>query len=51
MPRRLTHPWSGDSQGQETSLAPSIDNQTHVYDTEYSNQHVEISDGNKQQMY
>ena len=30
---RLTHPRSGDSQGQETSLAPSADKQTHNYDT------------------
>ena len=30
---RLTRPRSGDSQGQETSLAPSADKQTHNYDT------------------
>ena len=29
---RLTHPWSGDSQGQETFLAPSADKQTRNYD-------------------
>ena len=30
---RLPHPWSGDSQGQETFLAPSADKQTRNYDT------------------
>ena len=29
----LPHPRSGDSQGQETSLAPSDDNKTRNYDT------------------
>ena len=29
---RLPHPRSGDSQGQETLLAPSADKQTHNYD-------------------
>ena len=29
---RLPHPRSGDSQGQETFLAPSADKQTHNYD-------------------
>ena len=32
----LTHRWSGDSQGEETFLAPSADNQTRNYDTECS---------------
>ena len=31
---RLPHPRSGNSQGQETFLAPFADNQTHNYDTE-----------------
>ena len=30
---RLPHPWSRDSQGQETFLAPSADKQTRNYDT------------------
>ena len=30
---RLPHPQSGDSQGQETFLAPPADKQTHNYDT------------------
>ena len=30
---RLRHPRSGDSQGQETFLAPSVDKQTRNYDT------------------
>ena len=29
---RLPHPWCGDSQGQETFLAPSADKQTRNYD-------------------
>ena len=29
---RLPHPWSGDSQGLETFLAPSADKQTRNYD-------------------
>ena len=36
---RLPHPRSGDSQGQETFLAPSADNQSRNYDTECSNHH------------
>ena len=28
---RLLHPLSGDSQGQELFLAPSVDNQIHIY--------------------
>ena len=36
---RLPHPRSGDSQGQETFLAPSADKQTHNYDMEFSNHH------------
>ena len=39
---RLPHPRSGDSQGQETFLAPSADKQTRNYDTELSNHHVTI---------
>ena len=39
---RLPHPWSGDSQGQETFLAPSADKQTRNYDTECSNHHRSI---------
>ena len=31
---RLPHPRTGDSQGQETFLAPSADKQTHNYDIE-----------------
>ena len=31
---RLPHPQSGDSQGQETFLAPSADKQTRNYDIE-----------------
>ena len=34
---RLPHPQSGDSQGQETVLAPSADKQTRNYDKECSN--------------
>ena len=40
---RLPHPWSGDSQGQETFLAPSTDKQTRNYDTECSNHHPSVS--------
>ena len=36
---RLPHPWSGDSQGQETFLAPSVDKQTCNFDKECSNLH------------
>ena len=39
---RLPHPRSGDSQGQETFLAPSADKQTRNYDTECSNHHIYI---------
>ena len=34
---RLPHPWRGDSQDQETFLAPSADNQALNYDKECSN--------------
>ena len=40
---RLRHPRSGDSQGQETFLAPSVDKQTLNYDTECSNHHPSLS--------
>ena len=40
---RLLHPRSGDSQGQETFLAPSADKQTRNYDTECSNRHLSLS--------
>ena len=40
---RLSHPRSGDSQGQETFLAPSADKQTCKYDTGYSNHHASLS--------
>ena len=40
---RLRHPQSGDSQGQETFLAPSADNKTCNYDTEYSNHRPSLS--------
>ena len=36
---RLPHPWSGDSQGQETFLAPSVDKQTR----NCSNHHPSLS--------
>ena len=39
----LPHPWSGDSQGQETFLAPSADKQTRNYDIECSNHHPSLS--------
>ena len=39
---RLPHPPSGDSQGQETILTPSADNQTRNYDTECSNHHPSL---------
>ena len=39
---RLPHPWSGDSQGQETFLAPSADKQTHNYETECLNHHFSL---------
>ena len=38
---RLPHPRSGDSQGQETFLAPSADKQTRNYDRGCSNQNSE----------
>ena len=34
---RLPHPRSGDSQGQETFLAPSADKQTRIYKYIYKN--------------
>ena len=40
---RLPHPRSGDSQGQETFLAPSADKQTCNYDIECSNHHPSLS--------
>ena len=40
---RLPHPRSGDSQGQETFLAPSDDKQTCTYDTECSNYNPSLS--------
>ena len=40
---RLPHPRRGDSQGQETFLAPTADKQTSNYDTECSNYHPSIS--------
>ena len=40
---RLPHPRSGDSQGQETFLAPSANKQTRNYDTECSNHHPSLS--------
>ena len=40
---RQPHPWSGDSQGQETFLTSSADKQTHNYDTECSNHHPSLS--------
>ena len=41
---RLPHPWRGDSQGQETLLAPSADNQTRNYDDiKCSNHHPSLS--------
>ena len=40
---RLHHSRSGDSQEQETFLAPSADKQTHNYDTECSNHYPSLS--------
>ena len=40
---RLPHPWSGDSQGQETFLASSADKQTCNFDIECSNHHPFLS--------
>ena len=40
---KLPHPRSGDSQGQETILAPSADKQTRNHDTKCSNHHPSLS--------
>ena len=40
---KLPHPRSGDTQGQETFLAPSADKQTRNYDTECSNHYLHPS--------
>ena len=50
---RLSHPRSGDSEGQETLLAPSADKSTRNYDIEcYVHIYIlEILDGNTQKMY
>ena len=40
---RIPHPQSGDSQGQETFLAPSTDKQTCNHDTKCSNHHPSLS--------
>ena len=40
---KLPHPRSGDTQGQETFLAPSADKQTRNYDTECSNHYLHLS--------
>ena len=40
---RLPHFQSGDSQGQETFLAPSTDKQTRNYDIDCSNHHPSLS--------
>ena len=47
---RLPHPQSGDSQGQETFLAPSADKQTCNYDTECSNHHPSLSTPRQDEM-
>ena len=39
---RLPHPRSGDSQGQETILAPFANNQSRNHDTECSNHHPSL---------
>ena len=39
---RLSHPWSEDTQDQETLLAPSADKETGNYDTECSNHHPSL---------
>ena len=39
----LPHSWSGNSQCQETFLAPSAEKQTCNYDIECSNQHLHLS--------
>lgn len=38
-PMRISHPWSGDSQRQETFIAPYTDKQTRYCGTECSNHH------------
>ena len=40
---RLPHPQGGDSQDQETFLAPFTDNQTRNYDAKCSNHHPSLS--------
>ena len=40
---RPSHPWSGDSHGQETFLGPSADKQKRNYDIECSNDHPSLS--------
>ena len=40
---RLPHPWSGDSQFQETFLAPSADKETRNYHIECSDHHPSLS--------
>ena len=40
---RLPHPWSRDSQDQETFLAPFADNQTRNYDKECPKHHPSLS--------
>ena len=40
---RLTYPWNGDIQGQETFSPLSADKQTHNHDTECSNHHPSLS--------
>ena len=40
---RLPHPRSGDSEGQETFLAPSADNSTRNYGIECANHHLPLS--------
>ena len=40
---KLPYPGSGDSQGQETFLAPPADKQTRNYDTECSNHQLPLS--------
>ena len=39
----LLHPWSGDSQDKETSLAPSSNQKICNYDIECSNHHPSLS--------
>ena len=40
---RLPYPRSGDSQGQETLLPPSVDKQTYNFDTECCSRHPSLS--------